>query len=450
VQEIFTPTRLSRITSTNTSSDSSLQLANQWLWTCFREHEECHGFYKRQPYPGWTPSRLVNVGSRSRSFSTRLLVGSEITVGATYMTLSHCWGTIPTLQLTKASLQNFRKCLPRDELPKTYSDAIDIARRLNVQWIWIDSLCIIQDSLEDWQKECSQMVKVYKNGVCNIAAIGPHDSRGGCYFQRNPFVLRRSMFKTNWGNEDDGIVLCRNECQSWQTGVLKTRLHHRAWVLQERVLAPRVLHFGVHMIYWECRRFYASEMQPEGVPHVVNQYLPPPKLPLVGEISSFEAHRLWQRLVDWYCCAGLTRSKDKLVAISGIAKRMQVLMNTTSGQNTERRSIYLAGLWSEQLAYHLLWVLRDPTQGSAEYGFDYRKATRLVHYRAPSWSWASVDGLIDYSVLSAMDEEISEHEGLLEVCCHEIVPVAADTFQQVRDGFVQVRGWLWYLPSCQQ
>ena len=140
------------------------------------------------------PSRLIYVGEADHDVC-RLVQPSEIQRS---MTLSHCWGQGPTLKLTVDALEEFMKQIPVNELPQTYLDAIMVTRHLGVEYLWIDSLCIVQDSIDDWQHECTQMSNVYKNSYCNIAALESIDSHGGLFSARDPSPLRPLIVKADW------------------------------------------------------------------------------------------------------------------------------------------------------------------------------------------------------------------------------------------------------------
>jgi hypothetical protein len=148
-------------------------------------------------------------------------------------------------------------------------------------------------------------------------------------------------------------------------------LLHRGWVAQETALAPVVLHFGVRQIYWECHEKRACETYPSGLPDCLG--LIDPKLDFAtGEDADDDRYRFWWTcFVESYSKTALTRPSDKLVAIAGLAKRMQLAL----------KDIYLAGLWKEDLIHQLLWRVSRPEDSK-----------RPSEYRAPSWSWAAVDG----------------------------------------------------------
>ncbi|PQE11538.1 heterokaryon incompatibility protein [Rutstroemia sp. NJR-2017a BVV2] len=145
-------------------------------------------------------------------------------------------------------------------------DAVKIARSLGIFYIWIDSLCIIQDSDEDWKAEAAKMGDVYAGAACTIASTGSPSSEGGCYHPRKTLSLRpceigvssRTDLLPTW------IYIRRDDLSDFRRGVDRAILNTRGWVLQERLLSRRILHFGAEQLYWECCQRAASELNATG------------------------------------------------------------------------------------------------------------------------------------------------------------------------------------------
>lgn len=133
----------------------------------------------------WVPTRLLDIGTSEDSL-IRLLDRDETRLLSkqSYATLSHCWGKTGVIRTVKSNLRNHQQEIPRGSLPLTFKDAIKIARNLHLRYLWIDSLCIIQDSREDWAHEANLMSKVYMYSFVNIAATGSSDSTSGCFWKR--------------------------------------------------------------------------------------------------------------------------------------------------------------------------------------------------------------------------------------------------------------------------
>ncbi|TGO45033.1 hypothetical protein BCON_0431g00010 [Botryotinia convoluta] len=335
---------------------SQLDLAKRWLNACSETHESCK---LTKEYS--LPTRLIDV----TSIPIRLVLTSTFTTKPCYATLSHCWGKTDFLKLLDDSLEHFMVEIPEAKLTKTFRDAIHITRSLGLPYLWIDSLCIIQSSKSDWQKEAALMCSVYSGSTINIAAAGATDGTKGCFLKplgSGGNVQIQSTKKEIWDIGPDTFYRL----------VLGSPLAKRAWCLQERLLPPRTLHLAETELFWECRHCNASEYFPNSIPRVTGPF-------------TFERNQnktlsdSWSNIVALYSTANLTFKRDKLVAISGVAKRIQ----------EENQDLYLAGLWLKGIEFQLLWY-QDPPEN---------RLSRDSEYRAPSWSWASVDdkGGVEYN-----------------------------------------------------
>jgi hypothetical protein len=132
------------------------------------EHAECS-----LAKPAQLPTRILDItNERPRLFLSNGQVG-------TYAALSYCWGTKGNLTTTKDTLDPFTTEIPAVKIPATLKDAIQIAKSLGYQYLWIDALCIIQDDELDWQRESGRMAQVYGNADLVIAASSAKDSPEG-------------------------------------------------------------------------------------------------------------------------------------------------------------------------------------------------------------------------------------------------------------------------------
>ena len=127
------------------------------------------------------PSRLIRIQHTDGRLVARLCPEEELCTRPQWLTLSHCWGSQPIFTLREANIEQMTSSLPIDSLPKVFQDAMNITVELGYEYLWIDSLCIIQDSSgsRDWMKECEIMDQIYGNAVCNLAATGFHDGHEG-------------------------------------------------------------------------------------------------------------------------------------------------------------------------------------------------------------------------------------------------------------------------------
>jgi hypothetical protein len=364
-----------------------LDYANQWLEDC-KAHEECKG-------SGYLPTRLIDA-SRFPAGNLRLCNGKNLPNDTKYLTLSHCWGGNLSLRLLKSNLSAMERAISFKKLPKTFQDAVKVVQNLGANYIWIDALCIIQDSAEDWRQESATMGMVYANSYCNLSATASRDGSGGMLGpqERNTTGLVQLLIRRppDWKE----VQYCAYNPQMFNMEVNEAPLNHRAWVLQERLLSPRNLQFGDRQLFWECRNMTACESSPNGLPSKMcdtdikrkfAKALKPPVQynPSHPETTTEEMHKYWGELVQIYCNSNLTCLKDRLVAISGLASNFyasfqsQGIFTTLSGHGHPE---YLAGLWNHDLISQLLWKV---TQARIQ----------LV-YTAPSWSWASIEGDFDF------------------------------------------------------
>lgn len=320
--------------------------------TCSESHELC-----KVRDDSILPTRLISIASES----PRLVLNSDIAKGQRYATLSHSWGAQKdVIKLTRQTLDFFLKEIPLDRLPKTFTEALVITKRLGLDFIWIDTLCIIQDDEEDWQTESALMTSVYGGSTCTIAASSARNPTEGC-FVTTPYFSGGLRTRVT----DDGRQRVQDfrQQQVYELSTFETHLGTRAWALQEKMLAPRTIHFGERGAFWECKTLIASEHLPEGFPRQLVS-------PIVRREGKFEWH--WPQIVQLYSAANLTFGKDKLPALSGIAR---LGYNETGDQ-------YLAGLWRNNLESQLCWRLWDV------------QPLERPTFRAPAWSWASIDGKV--------------------------------------------------------
>ena len=151
--------------------------------------------------------------------------------------------------------------IPVSGLPPTFQHAVFITKMLGVHYLWIDSLCIIQDSKEDWLQESVKMWAIYGNAFCNIAATSSSDSYGGLFHDRNGLSALPCKIQATWHILRQGHYYCVDE-ETLEREVDEAPLNARGWVLQEQALSPRILHFGAREQYWECRELTAPETFP--------------------------------------------------------------------------------------------------------------------------------------------------------------------------------------------
>jgi hypothetical protein len=259
------PCHLRESLSCSTKSGQTLSIAKDWVDDCVAKHQHCNSFTKERL---WYPTRLLDCGSLGSSETCcRLIETNEASLDERYMTVSHCWGRTDCLKLTTSNYAKFLKTIPLPLLPQLYQDAVYITRHLGIRYLWIDSLCIIQegDELQDWSREAEVMGQVYSNSYCNISAANAPNSDHTLFYTRNPepFVPQTIALTA------DGCIHAYHvsDYRFWDTEVSSALINTRGWVLQERLMSPRVLHFGERQMLWECRQKDATEVCPDGLSH---------------------------------------------------------------------------------------------------------------------------------------------------------------------------------------
>lgn len=150
------------------------------------------------------------------------------------------------MRTTVANFNALTKGFDTRLLPQTLQDAVHVTRMLGLQYLWIDSLCIIQDSADDWQREASQMADIYINAYCTIATTRAEDGDEG-------FLQPRSQRQCVAVRPSKGVPYYVCEViDDFGHDVENSTLNQRGWVLQERVLSPRTIYFAKSQVYWEC------------------------------------------------------------------------------------------------------------------------------------------------------------------------------------------------------
>jgi hypothetical protein len=389
----------------------------------------------------FVPTRLLDVSNESIR-----LIESEHEISGDgdrkFVALSHCWGLLPVIRTLKENYEAHCEAIVPEQLSKTFREAMHATRKLGYRYIWIDSLCIIQDDGEDWAKEAATMCDVYQSATLTLVAAHASGGDVGCFAERDgllqiPFYLE--LPQTTANKEPTKLQFTSYACASVLGGG-DSPLFGRAWVLQEQILSPRMLIFDGTRLSWQCLTTHGSEKSPkEGTIKQAHQairngilnnqdYFAVPKEGVVKlEDPVFWAnlqHQSWYMLVMDYTHRGMTKPKDRLAALAGIAA---VLSRRTSNK-------YYAGLWSQHFTTGLLWGISHNQKAElfSVKGFDVEQSNSSRHEQelAPSWSWASVTVPITYATVHLF--------GIDRVCENLGVSVSGSIDKQA--GRVQLRG----------
>ncbi|RMJ14188.1 hypothetical protein CDV36_006142 [Fusarium kuroshium] len=407
------------------SVDACQSMATRWLFECVTQHEKCRPSSKQS----WLPTRLIDVGPAWSAQDPKVVMASSLSSSSPsplYISLSHRWTTDNMLKLKKANINDFMQRIRPADLPFTFHDAIRLCRNLGIRYIWIDSLCIIQDSKKDWLKESSNMGKVYEYSFCNIAATSASSGQGGLYSWRDSHLITPHTTRINWkGHESEYVFFLDSH---WFKSISRAPLNGRGWVFQERLLSPRTLHFS-SQLFWECRTLKACETYPCGLPSEpsilgddVDQTFPGSTKDWRDGLEK-DGVGYWELLMQMFCRCYLTKESDRLAAIAGIASQAQPLLNDE----------YLAGLWKSQLPHGLVWKLENMV------GQDDLIVTRPTNYRGPSWSWASLD--FEAANINILDREGIDRQ-LVKIIEVKIESSTDQIYTNVTGGYIRVLGKL--------
>lgn len=169
---------------------------------------------------------------------------------------------------TTTNLQARLVRIPFIELPPTFRDAVSVCRHLRIRYLWIDSLCIIQDSTADWKHESSTMADVYSRSTLTIADDWSTNPNGGCFYSNRSSIRIDTedvvcVQSTLSDGRRSSLYFCDHHKEPNLESIEENALSKRAWAFQERLLSPRILHFTQKQLFWECREaFYAEDLVP--------------------------------------------------------------------------------------------------------------------------------------------------------------------------------------------
>lgn len=344
-----------------------------------------------------------------------------------YATLSHCWGVELPCVLTNDNLRSRQRGIPWMELPQTFQDAIQYCLELQISYLWVDALCIMQDDPEDWQDQSAKMADIYQNSYINLAATASDCGSSGC-FPKTPRAYKERYLETLNTRGGSYQILVRHLISHWAVpptllSKSESPLLSRGWVFQERVLSPRVLHFCKQELVWECGQ--ESSCECGSLPTTRNLKLqfalaarlqgvegsaPSELIQLRSQLmnsslwrsmtsisqapeyyseDTLAARRLeaamkaimpeatdqWHGMIEQYSALELTKDKDRLPALSGLAQRMEPFLGK-----------YRAGLFNGSFISDMRWRVDKLVTG----------LQRPAAYRGPSWSWVSIKAKVSF------------------------------------------------------
>ncbi|GAP92189.1 putative heterokaryon incompatibility protein [Rosellinia necatrix] len=480
-----------RLREMNSNSDTAFSRLESWIKECSSNHPCCG----TPPLNPKLPSRVVDIFAYDRGVTLFESKGQR----GRYIALSHCWGASSRLMTTRETIEDLKEGIAISLLPNTFQDAIEITKRLGIRYLWVDCLCIIQDDAPDWERESSRMAEIYRNAYLTISASASTDSYSGCFPERkndsyvSPPTLSlgydipreatgsRSCTLSFNHTAQPGVQSRIQLFEEWLPGssfhtpqrthigtfgrrfdpIATEPLSSRGWTLQERLLSPRVIHYATDQMYFECEFQLVSEdgFKFLDIPFSMKQLLATERIPFgehgisrssgvsftVGEYATgpVPGRRWkggWLSIIENYSKKNLTVDQDKLPAIAGVAR---VIAEETG-------DTYIAGLWGRHFMEDLYWRVYAREESFENNGKDHGRrpikgkvvgtVSRPRKYRAPSWSWASIDAPVKFNALS-----YSNLVAHLED--YHIEPAGSDEFGRVSDGRVELCGPIYEIKS---
>jgi len=363
----------------DTGSERALAQIAKWLQHCTDTHKAGRGCPPNLEVP--LPTRLLDVCLEGPGAVDSVRLVETSGMSGTYACLSHCWGPRPLIRTLRGNYEQHKAGIANSSLPKTFQDAVTVARSLGIQFLWVDSLCIIQDDLDDWQKEAALMARIYQNGRIIIMASNSTGADTGCFTNGPRFLSKELSIVDADGKQHHARAREAIDHGGWP-------ILARGWVYQERMLSPRLVHFGHTELVFEClgdqprcecSRAGIWDFQRFDFGRAVKQYedfwtVSPDYWS--GSLSGRHAWDnilrpiMWKNVVQAYSQLDLTFGQDIFPALSGVVKQFQ----------RHRDSKYIAGLWEDTLVEDMLWESFMSEQ------------PRSPEWQSPTWSWASLSG----------------------------------------------------------
>ncbi|TVY33837.1 hypothetical protein LSUB1_G007428 [Lachnellula subtilissima] len=429
----------------DTRSEDCFNWAKYWLDLCLNTHSCSDSDGAVSGSQERLPTRVVYVGTCDDDIRLHISDGAY----GDWVTLSHCWGGVQPLKTNIANLASHCKGLDFSEIPETFRDAILITRRLGYHYLWIDSLCIIQDCPTDWDLESQQMSRVYAKGILNIAAEASKNPHQGIFNTSNE--NRNSYIQLPAYIEHKKMTINLYVSPSYgksPPGLGRSVLQERAWVLQENTLSRRKLRYGKGMMWWQCKEctipecsqsdFWSTstfeghwpttsilavprELLPSGCGFTKdlcanNEYMSTP------EEKYFKTLQWWYEQVNNYVMRQIAFQKDRFPAMSGIASEF----SNRTGYH------YSVGIWTEDFLKGLTW------KNSLQCEID------LEH--SPSWSWGVLRSPPEGRATSTLQAHIYHitnwilNEAFVTLVDLSVEKLGSDPYGQVKGAEITLYG----------
>ncbi|EPE31281.1 hypothetical protein GLAREA_12584 [Glarea lozoyensis ATCC 20868] len=404
--------------------DAYSDVCKDWIGNCELSHSRC------RKGPTTLPGRILDVGFHEDNL-IRLRVFEAPQKGY-YTALSHCWGGLIQCRTTKGNYSERLDGISVSSLPQSFQDAVTVTRSLEVRYLWIDALCIIQDDIDDWETISGDMAAIYRNAYLVIGADMSENCHEGFLNSWEPGKYPTGPGKPVAYITDEKATLywrtLQHEfkpCSVFADRHRRQKIAERVWTFQEHLLSTRMIHFADTELVWECECIVlceCMEIDPKDTPSGNS-------IDFRGGMDGFRQwlqssmdnkFSMWSCIVDAVMGKSITYEQDILPALSGIVGEFQ-----RSGAGP-----YLAGIWLNDYPQSLFWSAGG--SGISD--------QRPVAYRAPTWSWASIKSdrpLCKYSFGWSQHRILKTYAKIIAASC---TPKGKDPLGAVTDGFMEVVG----------
>ncbi|KAK3935438.1 heterokaryon incompatibility protein-domain-containing protein [Diplogelasinospora grovesii] len=371
-------------------SETNFDLARSWIHDCLENHQACRGGEREL-----LPTRVIEVSPSSENSDwIRLHISKGHEADGRYAALSYCWGKQQTCVTSLESLAANVAGMSLASLHKTIQDAVICTRKLGIPFLWVDALCIVQDSDEDKNREIGMMADIYSHAAVTISAAGAKDCDRGFLKMREDVGERYEQrsgpmpYRCPDGSVGKIFLVPVHHGSLWDND--KTEfIYERAWTHQERMLSPRILTYGYRQLAWQCLVVSRCDFDIEDL-HYGSNILDIRRFLHDCDRATLPSktviHSWWRDVVQEFSHGRLSVLSDKLLALSATARRFGWALQMES-------HTYVSGLWlGDEFLKNLTWYSSRPLRIRLPDHF--RRPNRGLP--KPTWSWASINGPVAY------------------------------------------------------
>ncbi|KAG4284500.1 hypothetical protein FPRO06_08879 [Fusarium proliferatum] len=349
-----------------------------------------------------------------------------------YAALSHRWSS-DTPELRSSNHKSYCNFQPDSTLPQSYRDIISICRAIPIQYIWIDSLCIMQDDGgSEFLKEAPLMMDIYQYAFLTLSICWDFPGLSifrSCHLRSIPRPRPPDGYEKHdcVSDSEEWVFAEETVCNDMLVHVSGAPINQRAWVLQERCLSRRILYLGNDQLYWECDGCTGSEVSPDSISKEGGRQS-------IQDLIGSHKDMAWSKTLSKYTSSNLTFENDRLIAIAGLAR---LVASKTGGT-------YFAGIWLDSWMQDLLW---EPPAKKAQKSKLKPGGLTMV---PPSWSWLGFSGLVATGIVlcgrgptistkNPNSFESDEYQPLALLSQAVVFPFTGDPFSSFERAVLKIR-----------